>query len=331
MKRIWKVVAVVAAFAVTCSSATAERILRLTLQLPITNVLGQNLVAFKEIVERESGGAIKVELYPSAQLYKDREVPQAVASGAIEMGIAPVSRFAPSQPAVNLFGLPFLFASNEEVAVVTKSGHPIRDTLDDELLKTGARPLWWQPFGLTVMLGRVQAPVHPSSLEAKRVRVFSDTMGKFVEAVGGVPILLSGSEQFDAYDLGMVDFGMTGVTSVKSRKLYDVMDHLVNTNHTASEFVVVINDALWRRLSAAEQAIIAAAAVQVETDLRMSYGQTHRRTLDWIVANTPMQVHDLDDEQRTAWRNASAPVYEWYLRQAGDTGQELLAEARKLQ
>lgn len=31
----------------------------------------------------------------SAQLYKDKEVPQAVASGAIEMGIAPVSRFAP--------------------------------------------------------------------------------------------------------------------------------------------------------------------------------------------------------------------------------------------
>ena len=331
MKAILKTLWVVAMIIFMSQSWAAERVLRVTLQLPITNVLGQNVSAFKEIVERESAGAIKVEIYPSAKLYKDKEVPQAVSSGAIEMGIAPVGRFATSKPAVELFGLPFLFDNNEQVAVATTPGHPIRDTLDRELLETGTRVLWWQPFGLTVMLGRDQAPANPSSLKGKKTRVFGKTMDKFVKDVGGTPVPLSGSQQFDAYKQGAVDFGMTGVTAVKSRKLYEVMGHLVNTNHTAIEFVVVINDALWRDLSAAERSILSEAAVQVEKNLRVSYGQTHQRTLDWVAANTPMKVHDLSVEQRAAWREAAKPVYEWYIQQAGKTGETLLAEARKLQ
>ena len=117
----------------------------------------------------------------------------------------------------------------------------------------------------------------------------------------------------------------------KSRKLYEVMDYLVNTNHTAAEFVVVINDVLWRNLPAAERTILFEAALQVEKDLRVSYGQTHQRTLDWIAANTSMKVHDLSVKQRAAWRDAAKPVYEWYMQQAGKTGETLLGEARKLQ
>ena len=69
MKGRWIAVVVAGAMAVTSQPAAAERVLRLTLQLPMTNVLGQNVSAFKEIVERESGGEIEVEIHPSAELY----------------------------------------------------------------------------------------------------------------------------------------------------------------------------------------------------------------------------------------------------------------------
>ncbi len=320
----------VSAAGLASKTAAAERVLRLTLQLPITNVLGQNVSAFKEIVERESGGGIKIELYPSAKLYKDNEVPEAVASGAIEMGVASVTRFASPIPAANLFGLPFLFRTYEDVALATSPGHPIRDGLDRELRSIGVRPLWWQPFGLTVMLGRTKAPLRPADLQGRKVRVFGETMGAFVNAMGGEPVPLSGSQQRDAYKEGAVDFGMTGVTSVESRKLHEVMGYLVNTKHTAAEFVVVINDALWRSLPRTDRAILSEAAVRVEKDLRQSYRRTHQRTLEWISANTSMKVHELNAEQRAAWREASKPVYDWYVRRAGGIGESLLAEAQKL-
>ena len=53
--------------------------------------------------------------------------------------------------------------------------------------------------------------------------------------------LISGSEQYLAYQRGTVDAGMTGVSGVKSRKLYQVMDTLTVTNHGDIEFVLVAN------------------------------------------------------------------------------------------
>lgn len=331
MKGSWTTVVVAAAMVVFSQPASAERTLRLTLQLPISNVLGQNVSAFKEIVERESGGEIEVEIHPSAELYKDKEVPQAVSSGAIEMGVAPVTRFSHLRPAVNLFSLPFLFDSNEDIAAATAPGHPVRAALDREILATGARPLWWQPFGLAIMLGREEAPVNPDSLKGRKTRVFGDTMREFIAAAGGDPVPVSGSKQYVSYQRGEVDFGMTGITAVKSRKLYEVMGHLVNTNHAALEFVVVINEALWNDLSEMERSIIEQAAEEVEQDLRRSYRRIHQETLDWIAANTTMEVSDLDAEQVSAWRQAAAPVYDSYIQRAGQVAEKLLAEARKFQ
>ncbi len=331
MKGPWIAVVIAGAMAVISQPAAAERVLRLTLQLPITNVLGQNVSAFKQIVERESGGEIKVEIYPSAELYKDKEVPYAVSSGAIEMGVAPVTRFSHLKPAVSLFNLPFLFDSNKDIAAATSQGHPIRTTLDREILTTGARPLWWQPFGLAIMLGRDEAPLHPDSLKGRKTRVFGDIMQEFVAAIGGDPVLVSGSKQYESYKRGEVDFGMTGITAVKSRKLYDVMGYIVNTNHAALEFVVVINEALWSELSEMQRSIIEKAAAEVEHDLRESYRQIHQETLDWIAANTTMKVSDLNAEQLSAWREVAKPLYDSYIQRAGQVGEELMAEAQKFQ
>ncbi len=88
MARISVLFLIFAVLLVTATDARAERVLRLTMQLPPTNIVGQNAQTFKELVENRSNGLIRVEIFPSARLYKDSEVPQAVTGGAIDMGIA---------------------------------------------------------------------------------------------------------------------------------------------------------------------------------------------------------------------------------------------------
>ena len=126
-------------------TAQAAETLRITLQLPITTPLGQNLVAFKDRVETASGGELRVEIYPNAQLFTDREVPTAVASGQIEMGVSSLARFAGSIPAVDIFTVPFLFNTPELVRAATAPGSPVRSPHDAAMTAKGARPLWRQP------------------------------------------------------------------------------------------------------------------------------------------------------------------------------------------
>ena len=89
-----------------------------------------------------------------------------------------------------------------------------------------------------------------------------------MKACGAAPTLISGSEQYLAYQRGTVDYGMTGVSGVKSRKLWEVMDTISVTNHADIEFVVVVNSDFWASLSDEHKSIIETAAANAEADGR---------------------------------------------------------------
>lgn len=86
--------AVGAALALSSAAAFSPTTIRVTLQLPGKHSLGQNWLAFKKIVETESNGELKIQLFPSAQLHKDKQAPGAAGSGAVEAGSAFLGRFS---------------------------------------------------------------------------------------------------------------------------------------------------------------------------------------------------------------------------------------------
>lgn len=310
-------------------SAYAEKVLRLTLQLPAKHHLGLNVQSFADEVNKNTNGEIKVEVYPSAQLYKDKEVPQAVASGAVEMGVAALTRFVGTIPAVDLFYVPFLFKDENAVKNAVAKGSPVRKPIDDEVLKTGARILWWQAYGGAVFLSNDFEINSPDSLKDKKVRVFSKTLGALVEAAGGAPTSISGSEQFLAYQRGTVDVGITGVTAVQKRKLYQVMNTLTATKSMVDiEFVVLINEKVWQGLTDDQRAIIDAAAARVEKDLRDKMSKLEADAFAFV--SDKMKVINLSDEEMKAWKKLAEPVVGEYIKNAGPLGKQLVEAAKQM-
>ena len=310
-------------------ASAAETTLRITLQLPLKSHLGQNLVLFKEEVEKNSNGEIEVQIYDSAQLYKDKEVPQAVGSGQIEMGDASLTRFVGEIPAVDIFYLPFLFNTEELVRAATRKGSPIRDAIDAAILETGSRVLWWQAYGGAIMLSKDDPIRTPEDLKGKKVRVFGKTLGTWIEATGGSPTLTAGSEQYLAYQRGTVDIGMTGISGVKSRKLWDVMNTVTVTNNADIEFIVLINEKFWQGLPQHHQEIILAAAAKADAAVRDDMARIEREAYDEAKRNG-MKVYELTPEEVDLWKASAKPVIDAYLKDSGPLGETLYAEAQKL-
>jgi C4-dicarboxylate-binding protein DctP len=318
----------VALFLPLSASAEEAQTLRITLQLPLKHHLGANLQNFKQEVEKESNGNLKVEIYPSAQLYKDKEVPEAVASGAIEMGVVSVPQYAGTIPAIDIFYVPFVFDTPEKVKKATAPGSPIRSELDAAILKTGTRVLWWQAYGSSIILTKDKPVRLPGDLKGMKIRVYGKTLGDMATTLGAAPTMLSGSQQFMAYQRGTVDAGMTGITPVKSRKLYEVMDNMTLTYNADIEFVVIINEQLWQKLSDTQKTIITKSARRVEKELREKVGKIEEADLAFV--KTKMNVISLSNEERDLWRKATAPVVKSYIQRTGDLGKKLIDEAAKL-
>lgn len=329
MKLIVGALACLAFLATNAAPVDAKTTLRITLQLPLKSHLGQNLVLFKEEVEKKSNGEIVVEIYDSAQLYKDKQVPQAVGSGAIEMGVASLTRYVGEIPAVDIFYQPFMFNSEELVRAATAKGSSIRGPIDEAIMKTGSRVLWWQAYGGAIMLSKGAPVGAPAAIKDKKVRVFGKTLGKFVEAAGGKPTLMSGSKQYLAYKLGTVDVGMTGVSGVKSRKLWDVMDTITVTNHADIEFIVVVNEKFWQGLSETDRKIITDAADLADKTVRDKVSQIEADAYKAAKENG-MKVYMPSDAEIAEWRKTAAPVLAQYKNDAGELGAKLLEAAEAL-
>ncbi|EAV42745.1 TRAP dicarboxylate transporter, DctP subunit [Stappia aggregata IAM 12614] len=310
------------------SAQAADTTLRISLQLPLTSHLGQNLQLFKEEVEKNSNGDIAVEIYDSAQLYKDNEVPAAVGSGSIEMGVASLTRYVGDIPAVDVFYQPFLFDTEEKVRKAVAKGSPVRGPLDEAIAETGSTVLWWQAYGGSIMLSNGAPLKTPDDLKGKKVRVFGKTLGDFVTVAGGAPTLISGSEQYLAYQRGTVDAGMTGVSGVKSRKLWEVMDTITVTNNADIEFIVVVNSDFWNSLPDEHKKIIEAAALKAEADVRDRMSQIEAEAYE-ISKQNGMTVYTPTEEEMAAWKSVSQPVYENFVEKAGPLGKQVLEAAQK--
>ncbi|MBN2906040.1 MAG: TRAP transporter substrate-binding protein DctP [Rhodobacteraceae bacterium] len=309
------------------SAQAADTTLRISLQLPLKSHLGQNLVLFKDEVEAASNGDIAVEIYDSAQLYKDNEVPQAVGSGSIEMGVASLTRYVGDAPIVDIFYQPFLLDSEEKVRKAVAPGSPVRGPIDAAIAETGSTVLWWQAYGGAIMLSNGGPIKTPEDLKGKKVRVFSKTLGDFVEAAGGAPTVISGSEQYLAYQRGTVDVGMTGVSGVQSRSLWEVMDTITVTNNADIEFIVVVNTDFWNGLPEEHREIIMAAAKKAEDTVRDEMSNIEANAYAASVENG-MTIYTPTPEEMAAWKQVAQPVYDIFVEKTGETGKAMLEAAQ---
>ncbi|MCD8212758.1 MAG: TRAP transporter substrate-binding protein DctP, partial [Campylobacter sp.] len=83
---------------------------------------------FAKRVEELSGGAIKVQVFPSAQLLDDDRVFGALKLGNVQMAAPSFSKFTPIVPQFQLFDMPFIFRDDAHL-------HSVKDGEVGQALK----------------------------------------------------------------------------------------------------------------------------------------------------------------------------------------------------
>jgi C4-dicarboxylate-binding protein DctP len=323
----WRIclLAVVCVSLLPLAAAAEQTKLRVTVQLPITNHVGANIIRFKEEVERRTNKAIIVEIFDNSRLYKDSEVLAAVSSGAIEMGSLPYQQFAKKVPAIELFEQPFLMNFSTLVRAATAPDNEIRNLLEKAVFEaTGVRILWWQAYGSNVVFSKGGRHVkRPSAIHGQKVRVFGQAMGSLVKYCGGIPMTVAASQQTQAMKDGTVDMNMTGVSGVTARELWKASDTITRTEHGAVEMIAIINEQVYQSLTPSHRAIVLDAARKAEKELWDAMTRSEAEAYD-VAREKGMQVHELSPDDVAEWRACSARVIEDYVSGAGELGARLM-------
>ena len=300
--------------------------LRLSFQLPISGTLGTNLVRWKEAVERDTGGAITIEILHGAKALPDRTVANSVMAGELEMAVANSVTLVDKVKGVDVLSLPFLFNSNVFLRAMLDPARQSRKLLDDAILeKTGARLLMWQPYGTNVFFSKGRPVARPSDITAKRIRASGQIDLEFGRVCGGAPELIAAGKQYEAMKSGQVDMAMTAAENVSARNFWEISDTVTRTNHSTVMLLLLINERVWQSLSPAHRDAISKASSNAESELWDGLLLGDEEAYSFARAKG-MNVVELSSFDLAEWRACSAPVVESFMAASGQLGQKLLKQ-----
>jgi tripartite ATP-independent transporter DctP family solute receptor len=302
--------------------ALAETVIRFSYALPVTHNFHKGAEQFKKAVEDGTGGEVKIEIYPSGQLSKDSNFIKGITSGTLDAGLSPTLYWTGVMPIAGIFDVPYLVRSHEEAKKVLASD--VGQVLLDKLDAFNSVGLGYFNYGFGIFGNNVRSLKTPADFKGLKIRTNNDIGAELLQTFGASPTFMSGSEVYLGLQRGTVDGAHTGLSSVLSRKIYEVMKHLTVDNHNMIPYFFIVRKDIFEGLSPANQQILRQAArdacawvadAQEADDVDAAKKLSEEHGMDVVI---------LDDAALQQWSKEAAPVTDFWLAKVGDDGRSLI-------
>ncbi|MEL3970851.1 DctP family TRAP transporter solute-binding subunit [Rossellomorea oryzaecorticis] len=271
---------------------------------------------FKEKLEKESDGRIKVELYPNGQLYgSDREAIEAVQLGNIEMTIPAVAPLASFNEKFMVFDLPFLF-NNNEAAYKALDGELGQELMKD-LEENNIKGLVFGENGFRHMSNNKGPIESPEDIEGQKFRTLENPLHTDTfKAFGANASPFAFGELYTALQQGTYDAMECPVSLYYTNKFYEVQDYLSMTGHVYAATALLMNNDFYNELPEDLQKLVTEASEEYREEQR---GLAQKQDVEFLkkLKESGMEVNELTDEQRDEFRDAASSVYDKYVDRIG--------------
>lgn len=230
----------------------------------VENAEYQTLLKFKELVEENSNGKIKIEIYPANQLGGTMEFTEGVSLGTIEMAVTGYGMIGNLDPIANVFMIPYLYRDLDHIMAV--SNGPIGDEINQRLIKnTGLRVIGIIPRGANHVMNAVRPIYKPEDLKGLKIRVPEAKVDYVaVQVMGGIPVTITWGETYTSLSQGVVDGLENSIEELYNAKMHEVQKYLSLTNHFYRCLPVIINEKFYNGLPENYQKIILEAAQEAQ-------------------------------------------------------------------
>lgn len=251
---------------------------------------------------QQAGVDLQVSVYPAAQLGSEAELLEQLVAGEIDLAIAGPSFLAMWHPPLGAFDAAYAFNDLEHMLQVA-GGPSVAPHWAQLRERFGVRVLATWAYGARHITSN--RPIRsPEDLKGFRLRMpGARVWQESGAALGASPMPMAFSEVYMALQQGIADGQENPVPVIYSMGFHEVQQYLTMTGHIQSSIQVLINERVWQRLSAAQQAALLDVVEQLGHEVLVGIRDQERELLDRWRREGPMQVIDdvdVDAFQRRA-------------------------------
>ena len=285
-------------------------------------------IAFKDYVEKESGGLIEVQVFPNGQLGGDLQLTEAVALNTIQIAIPSTAVLTAYDPIFGLLDLPFIF--KDVYAGFNALDGDLGKKLDEKLAPVGLMNLGYSYNGARSMSNNVRPIQEPKDLEGIKMRVMeSPVFIDMFKYLGANPTPMSFGEVFTGLQQGTVDGQENAPALVYASKFYEVQTYYSLTGHVQSYLANVMNADFFNGLSEDQQKVVMDGArkflVEAEREDEIN---DNIATVDKL-KEAGMQVNDITAENMQKFMDALVPMHDKYKAEFGQEWFDLIEQYNK--
>lgn len=280
---------------------------------------------FKKRIEARSDGRISVMVYPYGQLGTSSQLTELVQLGQIQFAMASPGHLGAVIPEVQLFSQHFLFSDDEKVNHEILTGNqPLYNTLgtayrEKNLHLLGIFQEGWMAWTANRLIET------PEDFVGLKIRTMnSPLLIKAYELYGANPTTMAYSEVYSGLQLNMIDAQVNPVFAIEEMSFYEVQSHLIQGRHLPFITTVVSNPQFFDSLSEEDRQMVMEVKRELDDMIFDFQRQLNDERMEIIREKSDIEISELTDEQREAFRAASLPIRDEYREMAGERGDTLL-------
>jgi tripartite ATP-independent transporter DctP family solute receptor len=309
-------------------AAKAEFLLRCAGTMPLDHYMTKTLEHYAKLVGERSKGRMKIEIYPSNQLFSDKDLPKALPSGAVDMAQVNMAMWSGLIPSLVVEELPFFYKDRDHFfrAMISPG---VRNLLDTDFETKGTKVLFWMDYGYSGLIGK--KPIRTmEDFKGKRIRGYGEISTEILKALGGAPVFMSVGEVYLALQRGTIDGVLTSTCSVYERKFYEVTKYftLIRCGEIQNQPAVLVNLKKYQQLPADMQKLLVDASKDAQDwglDIAL------KGTDDCLakLKEGGMEIYNLPEQEKNRWAAATKEVTVRYLERTGEKGKALMEAVEK--
>ena len=292
----------------SCKTNQKGYVFKYSNEQPESAIRSQSMVYFKEKLEKETNGKIKVELFFSGILGNERELMDLVATGALQGTRG--GFFNDANPKFNLLTLPFLTSGWREALRLVNSS--FMEEINNGAKKNGFHiPVTGISQGFRAHTNNKKPIKHPRDFKGLKMRVpMQEVFIQTAKAFGANPQELAAIDIYQALQTGVIDGQDNPPSNIWDFKMYEVSKYLTVTNYATGPDPFIVNLTWYNTLTPDLKIIFDRVAKDAMSKSDQMYRLKETEYLEQL--SKYLEINYISGDALIPFRNAVKPVYNYF-------------------
>ena len=278
---------------------------------------------FKEIVEKESDGKIRVQTFYGGSMGDEQANVRQLRQQEIHLAVLAVGNLTPFAAQANIYYLPYMFPSIDNAYTLLEHEEFNARMADNIAAQSGSRPLSWLIGGYRHLTNSRRPVTTIDDLQGLRIRTppVAIQLESF-RSWGVEPHPLAWVETFSALQQGVIDGQENPHAVNRDQKFWEVQKYITELHYLLWVGPMLVSERWYQGLDPATRDLIDRAAAEAAAYEWQWAAEQDQIALQECLDNG-MELYQLEDEE--VWMERARTLWPKFHEQVG--GEEVINEA----